>query len=156
MPHRFWGWGIPAWAHIWWISLKYFQCPPDRGLRVWKVSSIQDSAHSIFTRLSGLEFSGKLCKQVTDKLSEHKWQTVFLCISTGGINFILSFILSLIYFLSICTNFPFRLYHYHSTPSTYSRWSCASPPTAATAYSTPDTLGQDCLLLWALLFRRRM
>ena len=69
-------------------------------------------------------FAGNLCAQkneVTEKASEHNGRTVFLHVSTGGVNFVfhpLSFILYSFYFLVICNNFPFcfRLRQQQSMP----------------------------------------
>ena len=72
---------------------------------------IQGALHGIFPGFLGFGFRRKVMhtktQQYTNKARKFKRRILFLCVSTGGINFVLSFILSQFYFLNICANLLF-------------------------------------------------
>ena len=68
------------------------------------------------TSAVGFGFSGKiiLCKNSTRQIQRFFGGFGLICINSG-VNFVLSFVLSLFYFPTICYNFPFSLFCHHST-----------------------------------------
>ena len=86
-------------------------------------------------------------EQITDKASECNGRKAFSRVSTGGVNFVISFILYSFYFLTICSNFPFqlRLRHRQSTPPPPTRAGIRKsntvlPPTAEEALAATEPL----------------
>ena len=69
--------------------------------------------HSILPRLSGLGFCWKSF-HTKPKKAQKNGRALFLSVWKDGLNFDLLFILSSFFFLTICANFPFQLFHHRS------------------------------------------
>ena len=106
----------------------------------------------------GLCFAGHLCLQTLNK-TQTKWVHItdvkyFSRVWIGGVNFILSCILSSFYLLSICYNLPFRFCRLQGGLISQHGCTCVSPPIATTNNLTPNTLGWVRFLCRPLFFKR--